>query len=135
MPEFLKTGASPKTNGGAQTLDVPAIVKGVIDDIRARGDEAVRSYSEKFDKWSPASFRLSKSQIDEIISTVPEQIVADIKTAQRNVRAFAEAQRGTITDLKLKLALESISATKISPLTVSERTFQVEDIPYLHRLI
>ncbi|CAH0019957.1 unnamed protein product [Clonostachys rhizophaga] len=104
MPEFLKTGSSPKTNGGAQTLDVPAIVKGVIDDIRARGDEAVRSYSEKFDKWSPASFRLSKSQIDEIISTVPEQIVADIKTAQRNVRAFAEAQRGTITDLEIEIS-------------------------------
>lgn len=104
MPEFLKTGSSPKTNGGAQTLDVPAIVKGVIDDIRARGDEAVRSYSEKFDKWSPDSFRLSKSQIDEIISTVPEQIVADIKTAQRNVRAFAEAQRGTITDLEIEIS-------------------------------
>ncbi|VUC22730.1 unnamed protein product [Clonostachys rosea] len=104
MPEFLKTGSSPKINGGAQTLDVPAIVKGVIDDIRARGDEAVRSYSEKFDKWSPASFRLSRKEIDEIISTVPEQIVADIKTAQHNVRTFAEAQRGTITDLEIEIS-------------------------------
>lgn len=104
MVRYLKAQSPDKSNGATQTLDVPSIVKGVIDDIRARGDEAVRSYSEKFDKWSPESFRLSETQIKDIIATVPEQIVADIKTAQSNVRAFAEAQRGTIQDLEVEIA-------------------------------
>lgn len=82
---------------------VADIVKGVIDDVRANGDKAVRSYSEKFDKWSPASFRLSQAQIDECIAKVPDQTIRDIREAQSNVRRFAEAQRATITDFEIEL--------------------------------
>jgi sulfopropanediol 3-dehydrogenase len=44
---------------------VAATVAGILDDVRSRGDAAVREYSEKFDKWSPESFRLSPEQITE----------------------------------------------------------------------
>ncbi|KAI0837187.1 histidinol dehydrogenase [Hypoxylon sp. FL0890] len=82
---------------------VSDIVKGVIDDIRANGDNAVRSYSEKFDKWSPPSFKLTEDQIQECISKVPAQTIADIKEAQRNVRTFAEAQRASIKDFEIEI--------------------------------
>ncbi|OTA92357.1 hypothetical protein M434DRAFT_396452 [Hypoxylon sp. CO27-5] len=82
---------------------VSEIVKGVIDDIRANGDNAVRSYSEKFDKWSPPSFKLTEDQILECISRVPEQTIADIKEAQNNVRTFAEAQRASIKDFEIEI--------------------------------
>ncbi|KAI0149959.1 histidinol dehydrogenase [Hypoxylon sp. NC0597] len=82
---------------------VSAIVKGVIDDIRINGDNAVRSYSEKFDKWSPPSFKLTEDQIQECISKVPEQTIADIKEAQKNVRTFAEAQRASIKDFEIEI--------------------------------
>ncbi|XXH02564.1 hypothetical protein Hte_008941 [Hypoxylon texense] len=82
---------------------VSDIVKGVIDDIRANGDKAVRSYSEKFDKWSPPSFKLTESQIQECISKVPAQTIADIKEAQKNVRTFAEAQRASIKDFEIEI--------------------------------
>ncbi|KAJ4107988.1 hypothetical protein NW760_008841 [Fusarium oxysporum] len=82
---------------------VTQIVQGVIQDIRVNGDKAVRTYSEKFDKWSPDSFKLSESQIEECIAQVPEQTVQDIKAAQANVRRFAEAQRRTITDLEVEI--------------------------------
>ena len=35
----------------------------VIADIRERGDAAVRKYSEKFDRWTPDSFRLTAEQV------------------------------------------------------------------------
>ncbi|KAL7620432.1 hypothetical protein AAE478_009427 [Parahypoxylon ruwenzoriense] len=82
---------------------VSGIVKGVIDDIRANGDKAVREYSEKFDKWSPPSFRLSESQIQDCISKVSAQTIADIKEAQKNVRTFAEAQRASIKDFEVEI--------------------------------
>lgn len=82
---------------------VSDIVKGVIDDIRANGDRAVRQYSEKFDKWSPPSFRLTEDQIQECISKVPPQTIADIKEAQKNVRTFAEAQRASIKDFEIEI--------------------------------
>ncbi|KAI8666006.1 Histidinol dehydrogenase [Fusarium keratoplasticum] len=68
---------------------------GVVRDIRAKGGKAVRTYSGKFDKWPPASFKLSDSQIRDCIAQVPLQTIKDIKTAQENVRKFAEVQRAS----------------------------------------
>lgn len=109
-PRYLKSKAETasigkpdhKSKPSAPSLDVPAIVRGVIEDIRQNGDAAVRQYSEKFDKWSPESFKLSAKDIDEIIGTVPEQIIADIKTVQSNVRKFAEAQKATLTEVEVE---------------------------------
>jgi len=99
----LKSPAVTTTANEASSLKVTQIVKGVIDDIRANGDKAVRSYSEKFDKWSPASFKLSDAQIQDAISRVSPQTIADIKEAQRNVRTFAEAQRASIRDVEIEI--------------------------------
>ncbi|KAK0638117.1 Histidinol dehydrogenase 1 [Lasiodiplodia hormozganensis] len=87
----------------ASSERVSQIVHGVIDDIRRNGDKALREYSEKFDKWSPASFKLSAEQIQDSISKVPKQTIEDIKQAQSNVRRFAEAQRASIKDFEVEI--------------------------------
>lgn len=89
---------------GVQSNDqVSQTVKGVIAHIRSEGDAAVRQYSEKFDKWSPQSFKLSLPEIQDIISQVPSQTIEDIKKVQSNVRKFAEAQKKTMTELELEI--------------------------------
>jgi sulfopropanediol 3-dehydrogenase len=84
--------------------EIRSIVSGVIADIRNRGDEAVREYSEKLDKWSPETFRLSDQKIQEVISTLPQQVIDDIKTVQANVRFFAQKQRETLIDFEVETA-------------------------------
>ncbi|CZR60768.1 probable histidinol dehydrogenase [Phialocephala subalpina] len=103
MVVYLKS--KPQANGASSgpSVDVPKIVRGVIDDIRTQGDTAVRSYSEKFDKWSPSSFKLSKGEIEDIISKVPKQTIEDIKTVQHNVRTFALAQRDSLKDFEMEI--------------------------------
>lgn len=103
VARHLKSGAVTATDNTATSQKVSGIVKGVIDDIRTNGDKAVRSYSEKFDKWAPASFKLSDSQIQECMSKVPAQTIADIKEAQANIRTFAEAQRAAIKDIEIEI--------------------------------
>lgn len=103
MPQYLKKATGSSTGSIAAQEAVTATVKGVIADIRANGDSAVRQYSEKFDKWSPSSFKLSQTEIDEIISQVPEQTLKDIKEVQANVRAFAEAQRNSLKDFEMEI--------------------------------
>ncbi|KAJ5081287.1 hypothetical protein NUU61_009551 [Penicillium alfredii] len=87
----------------APVADTPAIVRWVIDDIRARGNEAVRCYSNKFDYWSPASFKLLPDEIQQIISTVPRQIINDIKQIQENARVFTLAQKVSLKDFELEI--------------------------------
>jgi sulfopropanediol 3-dehydrogenase len=99
VARYLK--CAPTTEQDRSRLaQVRDTVAQVIDDIRNRGDAAVREYSEKFDKWSPPSFRLSKDEIDKIISTVPEQATADMKTVQARVRGFAERQRDSLQNFE-----------------------------------
>jgi sulfopropanediol 3-dehydrogenase len=77
-------------------------VEHILADIEARGDAAIREYSEKFDRWSPASFRLSQQHIDGLIARVSPRALEDIKFAQAQVRKFAEVQRGALRDVEVE---------------------------------
>lgn len=81
---------------------VAETVRGILDDVRARGDAAVREYSARFDDWTPAAFRLSADQIAEIVARVPKQVIEDIEWVQTQVRDFAERQRASITDFEME---------------------------------
>jgi histidinol dehydrogenase len=78
-------------------------VKNVIDCIRRDGDAAVRDFSERFDKWTPKSFKLSPEQIQAAIERVPEQTITDIRKVQDNVRRFAEAQKISLRDIEIEI--------------------------------
>lgn len=103
VARHLKSPALGTTTTFAPAQKVTDLVAAVIAEVRTSGDAAVRAYSEKFDGWSPPSFRLSPAQIDDCISRVPAQTIADIHEAQRNVRRFAAAQRACITDLEIEI--------------------------------
>ncbi|MCX6066264.1 MAG: histidinol dehydrogenase [Chloroflexi bacterium] len=101
MAKFLKTGISEEESFAADQK-VRNIVEGILTEIRTRGDVAVREYSEKFDKWSPENFRLSKSEIEDIIATLPQQVIDDIHFAQAQVRNFAQHQRNSLKDIEVE---------------------------------
>lgn len=114
---YLKKPSPPtKAVNGNAPLDVPGIVKGVIDAIRSDGDNAVRRYSEQFDKWSPASFKLSKDEIDQILSQVAPQVIEDIKTVQSNVRKFALAQKDSLKEFEFEMAPGVFLGQKNNPI-------------------
>ncbi len=85
-----------------QAPDVPAIVGGIIADVRERGDEAVREYSARFDSWSPDSFELDHDARDRIIAGVPQQVTDDIRFVQEQVRSFAQIQRDSMLDVEVE---------------------------------
>jgi sulfopropanediol 3-dehydrogenase len=101
MIRQIKSGltAAAKTEN---TQQVRATVEGILADIEARGEAAVRSYSEKFDKWSPPTFRVSKTEIEECIGSLPKQVIADIEFAQAQIRNFALAQRAALRDVEVE---------------------------------
>ncbi|MFE1146941.1 histidinol dehydrogenase [Streptomyces albidoflavus] len=101
MPRFLKSPV-PAAQVTAARADVAARVRAILDDIRERGDEAVRQYSEKFDNWSPDSFRLSAAEIERIVAGVPETVLDDIRFVQQQVRTFAQAQRDSLLDVEIE---------------------------------
>lgn len=99
--EFLKTGIDADAADEADSK-VRGTVEGILDDVRKRGDAAVRELSENFDKWSPESFRLSDAQIKELVDSLPEQTIEDIKFAQTQVRNFAQIQKDALRDVEVE---------------------------------
>ncbi|WP_298354687.1 histidinol dehydrogenase [Runella sp.] len=83
-------------------MKVRALVENMLENVAANGDKAVREYSEKLDKWSPESFRLSSVQIQQIIAGLPEQVIEDITFAQTQIRNFAQIQRESIKDVEVE---------------------------------
>jgi sulfopropanediol 3-dehydrogenase len=99
--EYLKRG-KPEAERVADDAKVRGIVETTLADIEARGDAAVRDLSAKFDGYSPASFRLSPSEIEAALQKVSAREMEDIKFAQTQIRHFAQAQRATMTDLEVE---------------------------------
>ncbi|WP_170462117.1 histidinol dehydrogenase [Ruegeria arenilitoris] len=99
--EYLKRGKSDadRAEDDAKTR---AVVEATLKDIETRGDAAVRELSEKFDNYSPASFRLSQDEIDGLIAQLSDRELADIKFAQEQVMNFARAQRASMTDIEVE---------------------------------
>jgi len=75
-------------------------VEDILDDVRKRGDAAIRDYSEKFDQWAPK--KLGKADIEAIVAKVSAQTIADIQFAQAQIRQFAEHQKAALRDVEVE---------------------------------
>ena len=101
MATYLKHGMDADTKMKSDAK-VRATVENILADIEARGDVAVRDYSERFDKWSPDSFRLTREQIDACYTELTQQELDDIRFAQTQVRNFAQIQRDSMKDVEVE---------------------------------
>lgn len=101
MIRTIKNGqaAGKKAEMNAQ---VRQTVEAILADIEQRGDDAVREYSAKFDKWSPASFRMSQAEIDACIAQLSPQALEDIRFAQAQIRRFAQIQKSSMHDVEIE---------------------------------
>ncbi len=98
---YLKRG-KPETERAEDDAKVRQVVEDTLADIEKRGDAAVRELSEKFDKYSPPSFKLSQAEIDDLMAQVSPRDMEDLKFAQAQVRAFAQAQRDSMLDIEVE---------------------------------
>ena len=101
MIRKLKSGASVAEHAKADAA-VRATVESIIGDIEQRGEAAVREYSQRFDRWSPPSFRLSQAEIEACIAALDRQTLDDIRFAQAQIRRFAQVQMLSIRDVEVE---------------------------------
>jgi sulfopropanediol 3-dehydrogenase len=101
MKRIIK-GAIALFEAESNDKKVRETVENFIQEIKDGGDAAVRTISEKLDKWSPESFKLSDEQIKEIIASLPNQVIEDIKFAQTQIRNFAQHQKNALKDIEVE---------------------------------
>jgi sulfopropanediol 3-dehydrogenase len=101
MAEYLKRG-KPQEARAEDDAKVRATVEGILSDIQARGDAAVRELSAKFDGYEPEAFRLTDSEIEAAMQKVSDREMADIRFAQQQIRNFAEVQKSSMKDVEVE---------------------------------
>ncbi|NHC39238.1 histidinol dehydrogenase [Bacillus sp. MM2020_1] len=75
--------------GTSEQLDV---VKKIIAEIRTRGDEALREFTEKFDRVSLSSFSVTEEEIETAYQQVDERFISIVQEAAENIQNFHEKQ-------------------------------------------
>ncbi|MBQ3103375.1 MAG: histidinol dehydrogenase [Oscillospiraceae bacterium] len=73
-------------------VDVAAIVSDIIANVRARGDEALFEYCEKFDKASLTALQVSAEELEEAMGLVSEEFLTILRKAAENIRRFHSRQ-------------------------------------------
>lgn len=101
MARYIKHGIDADTKMKSDTK-VRETVEGILAEIEEHGDAVVRKYSEKFDNWSPESYRLTRAQIDACYDDITKDAKADIEFAQTQVRNFAQIQRASMLDVEVE---------------------------------
>lgn len=94
------------------------LVKDLLDDIKARGEIAVREMAKKFDGWE-GDFILGKEQKAALIAQVPEQVKEDIRFAHQQVASFARAQRESICEFEVTSMPGVRLGQKVIPMEVA----------------
>ena len=73
--------------------NVEGAVTEILAQVAARGDEALREYTLRFDKADLANLEVTEAEIDEAFAAVEPEFVAISEQAAANIRAFHEKQR------------------------------------------
>ena len=82
LKRSIESGTSEQVN----------VVKEIISAIRTRGDEALREYTEKFDRVRLSSFSVTEKEIEAAYTQVDERFLSIVREAAENIRSFHEKQ-------------------------------------------
>jgi sulfopropanediol 3-dehydrogenase len=94
-----------KASVGADSAPQKSItpdVEALLQQVRERGDQAIRDLSKRFDRFDRANYRLTEKEIAACVNGLSVRERQDIDFAQEQVRRFAEAQRASILDIEVE---------------------------------
>ncbi len=83
-----------------QKVDVSKAVSDILADVKERGDKALFEYTEKFDKVSLSSFRVTEEEIEQAVSEVEPEFLQILKRASENIKEFHSLQKRQGFELK-----------------------------------
>jgi len=95
-----------KRANGVEPVDISHITKTVqemLHRLETEGETATRNYSRQLDSWDPDDFVLSDELIAAAERELPVTVKEDIDFAHRQVRAFADRQRESMSEFEIEL--------------------------------
>ena len=93
-PDFAAAFETLLADREAVTDDVSAVVRNILDDVRARGDQALFDYTQRFDRLDLAKtgLRFAEGEIDAAAKSIPAETRDALELAARRIEAFHRRQ-------------------------------------------
>lgn len=104
----LKIIKQSKERKETEKKELAGIVDNIIEEVKFGGDEALKAYNRDFDQCERYCLRISREEIETAYRQVSEHEIENIKKASRNIRAFAEAQKASMSEVKEFSPMEGI---------------------------
>jgi histidinol dehydrogenase len=97
MRRIELTGGRPLTDAmlarsGGVDAEVLSVAGRIVEDVRQRGDEALREYTQQFDKADLADIRVTSAEIETAVASVPPEFREAIAAAAAAIEEFHERQ-------------------------------------------
>ena len=95
MIRILKYGEVPNSEVFARsmpTVNVTEQVAEILRNVRERGDEALREYTEKFDHANPESLTVTPEEMQEALDSTDPEFIRILERAAANIRKFHSRQ-------------------------------------------
>jgi sulfopropanediol 3-dehydrogenase len=102
----------------SETDTARKVVTEMLATIEAGGEQAVRDYALKLDKWA-GDIVMDKATIAARIADIPEAVKADIRLAATQVRRFAEAQRDSVKEFSIEMSPGLHLGQKLVPINTA----------------
>jgi sulfopropanediol 3-dehydrogenase len=99
MPVYLKNAHERPAEDLSQVRET---VRQIIEKVKQEGEDAVRHYSETFDRWAPKSFRISEDDMRSARDKLPVSMAEDIDYCQAQIRNFAREQMKRLVDFEVE---------------------------------
>lgn len=78
-------------------------VRAILAEIRRDGDEGVRRYAQRFDRWERGDFRVSEDELRAVARQMPETFKADFAFCKHQVVEFAKRQRDSLQEFDTEI--------------------------------
>ena len=82
-----------RQRSGETDKKVTAAVTEILETVKAKGDEAVKAYTLKFDGRCPEQAEVSRQQMEEAVAKADPRFVQALQNAMENIRAFHSRQK------------------------------------------
>ena len=102
----------------AQADDTREVVAQMLADIERRGEQAVREYAAKLDRWT-GDIVVTPQEIERRTREVPESVRRDIEIATERVFRFALAQRQSVREFETEVIEGLAAGQKLVPVNVA----------------
>nr|WP_196245604.1 histidinol dehydrogenase [Xenorhabdus bovienii] len=84
----------------AASEDISRTVKQILETVKANGDEALREFSQRFDKTTIDTIPISISEVNAAASRLAPEIKQAMQQAMNNIRLFHEAQKPAVIEVE-----------------------------------